>query len=381
MALAVTDAIVEKIVQETVVKDEKLTRESFVKVKTAAQQFLDVYNNISLYQNKSRYNRIEKRKKFNNILIKLEKFLKVLYEEVYGREYYYIYVKEDSNGKLFSYKLSLSQLIDYLSISIENGKLIAKQARTALIDAEGNKEWFTNEDFITSNSIDEERKLNQDHVKVIQTVYNHSKNRLSQGKSKKLMFRPTSSFDNFNNRKKWYVTTTINMGYLKEAYFNALMREHESDLDYLCKIQIRSDNDYLQTYGSEEEMAVFYKYYIQELDNVSFGLTGDVQATKKINGEDRYFSYAVKGLNFSFGSIEPIAKIAKNIANNMIGQNKKEILRQLISKSKTDIHQSIYLYAIDKSKKQILNTVNKVDKNHSFAKLLVAQGAELTSLQ
>ena len=83
---------------------------------------------------------------------------------------------------------------------------------------------------------------------------------------------------------------------------------------------------------------------------VSFGLTGDVQATKKINGEDRYFSYAVKGSNFSFGSIEPIAKIAKNIVNDMIGKNKKEILRDLISKSETDMHQSIYLYAIDKSK-------------------------------
>ena len=47
--MALTNDIVDKIVEETVVKDEKLTRESFVKVKTAAQQFLDVYNNISLY--------------------------------------------------------------------------------------------------------------------------------------------------------------------------------------------------------------------------------------------------------------------------------------------------------------------------------------------
>ena len=51
--MALTDAekkvITEKIVQETVVKDDKLTRESFVKIKTAAQQFLDVYNNIYLY--------------------------------------------------------------------------------------------------------------------------------------------------------------------------------------------------------------------------------------------------------------------------------------------------------------------------------------------
>lgn len=42
-------AIAKKIAQETVVKDEELTRESFRKIKTAAQRFLDVYNNISLY--------------------------------------------------------------------------------------------------------------------------------------------------------------------------------------------------------------------------------------------------------------------------------------------------------------------------------------------
>ena len=142
------------------------------------------------------------------------------------------------------------------------------------------------------------------------------------------MFKPGES-------KKWYVTTTINFGYLKEAYFNALMREHGLELDYLCKIQIGGDSSYLQRYGNEDEMAVFYKYYIQKLDNVSFGLTGDVQAAKKINGQSRYFSYAVKGSNFSFGSIEPIAKMAENILNNLIPiieKNKKGILEQLILK-------------------------------------------------
>ena len=184
--------------------------------------------------------------------------------------------------------------------------------------------------------------------------------------------------------KKWYVTTTINFGYLKEAYFNALMREHGKELDYLCKVELGSGR-YGQRYGSEEEMTVFYKYYIQELDNASFGFTGDVQAIKKIDdGKSVYSSYAVKGSSFSFGSIEPIAKMAENIVNifiPMIEKNKKEILRQLILKSETGIHQSIYLYSIDKAKKVILNTISKVDENNKFTDLLVAQGAELTSLK
>ena len=51
--MTLTDAekkvITEKIVQETVVKDDKLTRESFINIKIDAQNFLDVYKNISLY--------------------------------------------------------------------------------------------------------------------------------------------------------------------------------------------------------------------------------------------------------------------------------------------------------------------------------------------
>lgn len=176
--------------------------------------------------------------------------------------------------------------------------------------------------------------------------------------------------------KKWYVTTTINFGYLKEAYFNALMREHGKELDYLCKVQLGGGR-----YGSEEEMAVFYKYYIQDLDNASFGLTGDVQA--KNNDKSAYFSYAVKGSSFNFGSIEPIAKMAENIVKNLIPmaqKNKKEILRQLILKSGTDIHQSIYLYSIDKAKKVIHNTISKVDENNKFTDLLVANGGKQTFL-
>ena len=42
-------AVANKIVEETVVKDEKLTIESFRNIKIAAQNFLDVYKNISLY--------------------------------------------------------------------------------------------------------------------------------------------------------------------------------------------------------------------------------------------------------------------------------------------------------------------------------------------
>lgn len=158
------------------------------------------------------------------------------------------------------------------------------------------------------------------------------------------------------------------------------MREHGEELDYLCGVQLGAD-----PYGSEKEMAVFYKYYIKELDNTSFGFTNDVQAAKKINDDKyAYFSYAVKGSNFNFGSIEPIAEMAENIAKKLIPmrwKNKKEILRQLILKSETDIHQSIYLYATDKSKDKILDIISKVDKKHTFTKLMTANGAEQTSLQ
>lgn len=148
------------------------------------------------------------------------------------------------------------------------------------------------------------------------------------------------------NNTKWYVTSGINFGNLKEAYFDALMRKHRSEMDYLCKIQSMGKGPY----GSHEEIRIFYDEYISKLDNANWLFTGDVNVKEEDENDNiAYVSYLVKSKSFSIAGLKTIYNAAqkmKKLTSDDLDEGIDKYLKTIMMKSEAEIYNTAKKYLV-----------------------------------
>lgn len=161
-----------------------------------------------------------------------------------------IYVFQESDGSMSSYKLSL----------IELAKRATLQGRLSITKNQLIKKGLAQE----RKSIEESSELLNEHIQQVQLAYAAASYRLNRyydkigasGSSRQgglLMWKKNAI---------WQVGRVLNWGDLKEAYASALMIQHNSSLDKLKGVNPGAPAEY-----SEAIVDIFYDNYIRNVTN------------------------------------------------------------------------------------------------------------------
>ena len=322
--MAQNEELIDKIVKDTIhsLKNENQEQKILDSIQQAADNFAKVY---------------EKGTDVQQVFNQAHLFVDAVYTKLYNRVLKYVYIFEDSQGILYSIELTPKEILNQTYLYKEP-EFYAKE--------KGAKKYQKFYQKKVSEKDFKENSLGEDHVARIRTVYKHAENRLKRStakRAKKLMFKSERTDDT------WYVTSGINFGNLKEAYFDALMREHNSEMDYLCKIQNMGE----ELYGSHEEIRIFYDEYISKLDNANWVFTGDVNTEEKENNNITYVSYLVKSKGFSIAGLETIydaAQKMKKLTSDDLDKGINNYLKTIMGNSKAEIYNTVKKYLVKNEK-------------------------------
>lgn len=240
----------------------------------------------------------------------------------------YVYESED---KISTYKMSLVELAKYATaegkLRISHNQLIA-EGRKALEDAESTD-------------------IPIEHINKIQAAYNGTNARLQR-------FYNAMGLSGSNARsgilmwkleKKWTLARVSNKGDIKEAYAAALMTEHQSKTDRLCRCDTGQP-----AYYDHNLIATFFNPYIYDVTNKAAIVEEDIQTKLE--------QYAVKSEYAHLPSLNQYITTANKIVSpDFLFTTPKELEAEIGRLFPHDAHRNIVLGTVSHISEKSLNNL------------------------
>lgn len=156
----------------------------------------------------------------------------------------------------------------------------------------------------------EQYKEQQKHNIIAQQAYTGTTSRLQRFHETHPDHKGTTGLIMWKEQRQWIISRVNGYGDIKEAYVQALMQKHNSDLDKLCKV----NNIGIPIYYSHELISQFFNQYVTTVTALAAIIEEDVVLVDENGNQIRQL--AVKGSYGSFPSFNQYYQTAKFIANS-----------------------------------------------------------------